>query len=108
MPPHPLNASLNHVISQGVENAQDAISKENLKNAEIELAHVKLVSSLLEQYLLHGDIAGSFTERLNDYWLTYKPKYIENAFSVYVNNMYVPWQFLDHAIEAHNYRLTQK
>jgi len=105
MPPHPLNASLNHVISQGVENAQDAISTNNLEYADIELEHVKLVSNLLEQYLLHGFKEGNFTERLNDYWLSYKPKYIERAFSKYVNDMYVPWKFLDSAIDAHNYWL---
>jgi hypothetical protein len=108
MPPHPLNASLNHVISQGVENAQDAISTNSLEYAEIELEHVKLVSSLLEQYLLHGFKEGDFTERLNDYWLSYKSKYIERAFPKYVNDMYVPWKFLDSAIDAHNYWLSKE
>lgn len=108
MPPHPLNASLNHVVSQGVENAQKAISNKDLRFAQIELDHVKVVTSLLEQYLLHGAKTGNFTERLNEYWLIYKPKYVERAYSEYVNNMYVPWQFLDHAIEAHNYWITQE
>ncbi len=103
MPSHPLNASLNHVILQGIENAHDAVSKEDLVNAEIELEHVKLVSALLDQYLLHGSRDVDFSERLNDYWLNYKQIYIRRACSTYINKMYVPWQFLDYAIDAHNY-----
>ncbi|WP_194868699.1 hypothetical protein [Pseudoalteromonas sp. PPB1] len=108
MSPHSLNARLNHVVSQGVENALDTISKNNHKSTQVELEHVKVVTSLLDQYLLYGAKAGNFTERLYDYCLTYKPVYIETAYSQYVNNMYVPWQFLAHAIGVHDYWLTQE
>lgn len=54
MPPHPLNACLNHILEQALRNIVLANSSADFSQIRIATDHAQYVANILNDYLLYG------------------------------------------------------